>query len=346
AERDAQVTRAQVQGLLAASAARTRTRKRDGLLAVAALVAVFAGARAIDAQQSRPQPLTVRAPFTVVDDKNTPIVTISYAGKGSPRGVLAYSEEGAPTAQLTVTTTGDGMIALRRAGQNPFKGSVDENAVGLGIDDQGNGSIHLRNHSQTVVELGNDTAGNGMLRIADMAGKPIVKVQEKGADPRGLLVLNAQAQIVAQATADSTGAGSVKVLTPKGIAVGGLFASESGGGLALTGPSGGASAISLKVEPTGGKVRVFPAGGGSALAEITGESTGGAVTIYSPRGGPLGSMNAANGRGYFELNDAGGSKMVEASSQADGKGYVLVTPWTTSVSPGGDPSVLRGGKKK
>ena len=130
------------------------------------------------------------------------------------------------------------------------------------------------------------------------------------------------------------------------MAVGGLLASESGGGLALTGPSGGASAISLKVEPTGGKVRVFPAGGGSALAELTGEAAGGAVTIYSPRGGPLGSMNGTNGRGYLELNDAGGNKMVEASSQADGKGYVLVTPWTTAVTPEGDPSVLRGGKKK
>jgi hypothetical protein len=238
------------------------------------------------------------------------------------------------------------MIALRRAGQNPFQGNADENAVGIGIDDQGNGSIVLRNHTQAVVELGNDTAGNGRVRINDMAGKAIVKVQEKGADPRGLLVLNGQAQIAAQATSDSTGAGSVKVLTPKGVAVGGLLASESGGGLALTGPSGGASAVSLKVEPTGGKVRVFPAGGGSALAELAGEASGGAVTIYSPRGGPLGSMNAGNGRGYLELNDAGGNKMVEASSQADGKGYVLVTPWTTSVTPEGDPSVLRGGKKK
>ena len=93
-------------------------------------------------------------------------------------------------------------------------------------------------------------------------------------------------------------------------------------------------------------MRVFPAGGGSALAELTGEASGGAVTIYGPRGGPFGSMNGSNGRGYLELNDAGGSKMVEASSLVTGKGYVLVTPWTASVTPGGDPSVLRGGKKK
>ena len=200
AEREVQVTRAQVQALLRAGTARTRRWRRDGLLALAALVAVFAGARALDAQQARPQPLTVRAPFTVVDEHNTPIITVGAPAKGYPRGILLFSDAGHPTAQLTVNTTGDGMLALRRAGQNAFQGETDPNAVGLGIDDQGNGSLFLRNHSQTVVELGSDKAGNGMLRIADMAGKPIVKVQEKGADPRGLLVLNAQAQIAAQAT--------------------------------------------------------------------------------------------------------------------------------------------------
>ena len=182
--------------------------------------------------------------------------------------------------------------------------------------------------------------------LSDKAGTPIVKAQAKGTDPRGLLVLNAQGQIAVESTADSTGAGAVKVLTSKGIAVGGLLAGESGGEFALTGPAGGRSAISLKVDPTGGKVRVFPAGGGSAQAELTAEATGGAVTIYHPQGTPLGSMNAANGRGYLELNDAGGNKMVEASSQPDGKGYVLVTPWQVQVTPQGDPSVLRGGKKK
>jgi hypothetical protein len=346
AEREVEVTRAQVRTLLEANATRTRIRRRDGLLAVVALVAVFSVARSLDAQQTRPQPLTVRAPFTVVDDDNKPIIKVDYLAHGQPRGILGYSTYGNPSAQMTVNDTGDGLLVVRRAGQDPTKGMTGTNAVSIGIDKQGNGAIAVRNHDHLVAELGNDDAGNGTLVVYDMAGKAIVKAQEKGTSPRGLLVLNAQEQIAAQSTVDSTGAGVVKVLTSKGVGVGGLFASETGGGLALTGGAGGPSAISLKVESTGGKVRVFPAAGGSAMAELTAESTGGAVTIYHPRGAPLGSMNAANGRGYLELNDATGSKMVEASSQADGKGYVLVTPWQVSVTPQGDPSVLRGGKKK
>ena len=217
-------TRAQVQRLLQASAGGRHGWRRDGLLAVAALVAVFAGARALDAQQARAQPLTVRAPFTVVDDTNKSIITVGVPGKRF-RGMLVFSDEGYPSAQLTTTTEGDGLMVIRRNGQNAFKEeSVIRTPSGLASTSRGTEQSFCGTIVKAVVELGNDKAGNGMLRIADMAGKAIVKVQEKGADPRGLLVLNAQAQIVAQATSDSTGAGAVKVLTPKGVAVGGLLA--------------------------------------------------------------------------------------------------------------------------
>jgi len=52
-----------------------------------------------------------------------------------------------------------------------------------------------------------------------------------------------------------------------------------------------------------------------------------------------------DGRGLFFLNSAAGAHMVEAGSLASGKGYVLANPYTTSVDPHGDPSVLKGGGK-
>ena len=84
---------------------------------------------------------------------------------------------------------------------------------------------------------------------------------------------------------------------------------------------------------------------GTASTALTADALG-TNPIHDPIHTEPRSMNGSNGRGYLELNDAGGSKMVEAGSLATGKGYVLVTPWTASVTPGGDPSVLRGGKKK
>jgi hypothetical protein len=50
-------------------------------------------------------------------------------------------------------------------------------------------------------------------------------------------------------------------------------------------------------------------------------------------------------KGYMELNDSNGSKMVEAGMLDTHKGYVLASPYSPSVEPHGDPSVLKGGGK-
>ncbi|MEO7205732.1 MAG: hypothetical protein ABI145_02870 [Steroidobacteraceae bacterium] len=54
----------------------------------------------------------------------------------------------------------------------------------------------------------------------------------------------------------------------------------------------------------------------------------------------FGSKNA--GKGYLELSE-GGSIMVEAGALNSHKGYVLATPYRSSVDPRGNPSVLQGG---
>jgi hypothetical protein len=57
-------------------------------------------------------------------------------------------------------------------------------------------------------------------------------------------------------------------------------------------------------------------------------------------------LTSKDQKGILELTDASGTKMVEAGSLASGKGYVLVNPYHASVAPGGDPSVLMGGRGK
>ncbi len=49
-------------------------------------------------------------------------------------------------------------------------------------------------------------------------------------------------------------------------------------------------------------------------------------------------------KGYLELNE-GGTKMIEAGVLANHKGYVLASPFTSSVTPQGNPSILMGGGK-
>ena len=186
-----------------------------------------------------------------------------------------------------------------------------------------------------------------MLVVSDMAGKAFVKAQEKGTNPRGLLVLNAQGQIAAQSTVRLSGAGlvmalsesgkgaasmtaeatggSVQVTNPTGVGVGALLARE-GGRIALTGPAGGKTAVGLSVEASGGKVRVFPQEGGSAQAELTAEATGGAVTVYTTAGEAVGMLQTtSDGAGKLEI-DKGKQIYVEAGVLASGVGIVRVGP--------------------
>lgn len=79
---------------------------------------------------------------------------------------------------------------------------------------------------------------------------------------------------------------------------------------------------------------------GLSIASTVSVPTGGAVTGISTPALFLGTRKL---RGYLELNDESSNKMVEAGSLDDHKGYVLATPYRTSVDPRGNPSVLMGG---
>jgi hypothetical protein len=77
---------------------------------------------------------------------------------------------------------------------------------------------------------------------------------------------------------------------------------------------------------------------------LGGSSDGSFGLTFSGGSTPAGFLGAkADGKGYLELNDSSGLKMVEAGSLDKHKGYVLTTPYHASVTLGGDPSVLLGG---
>jgi hypothetical protein len=50
-----------------------------------------------------------------------------------------------------------------------------------------------------------------------------------------------------------------------------------------------------------------------------------------------------HGKSYMELNDSRESEMVESRNAETAVGYVLVTPYCSSVGINDDPSVLMGG---
>jgi hypothetical protein len=102
-----------------------------------------------------------------------------------------------------------------------------------------------------------------------------------------------------------------------------------------------------------GHVYVMTASG-NIFAGISSDATSAGLSIAStvtvPTGGtaigistPALFLGTRKLRGYLELNDESGNKMVEAGGLDEHKGYVLTTPYRASVDPRGNPSVLMGG---
>lgn len=88
----------------------------------------------------------------------------------------------------------------------------------------------------------------------------------------------------------------------------------------------------------------FYGDGGSVRSRLQKESIG----FYGDDGKSVLSLFGAKNRekGFLQLSDSNGDAMVEAGVLDSHKGYVLASPYQASVDPHGDPSVLRGGKKK
>jgi hypothetical protein len=155
--------------------------------------------------------------------------------------------------------------------------------------------------------------------VVDEDGKPIMRVTVKdGNFSRGVYVSDESGASVAHLGSTAAG-GRVYVGRPgKPVPEGYLGVIETGTQLKV-GSSGSNAALVLNPE------------------ELTFRSNGGSVLAL------FGTRNKS--KGYLELNDSSGSKMVEAGMLDNHKGYVLASPYRTSVDPQGDPSVLKGGGK-
>ena len=332
AEREVEKTRAQVRALQERERPPSRLR-RDGVLGLLGLMLMFAVTRGpiTEAQGKGPQVLTVKAPFRVMDASGTKVILNmdEFGAKGTS---LTIGDAKSAGVSIGIGPTGSGSVNVRTAAGKHGVAIRDYNNANMGV---GMGVYVFAPDGETI---------EGSLALGPTKkGRLVLGDAKSGAVDAGVDVFGANGKEMVRLTADQKG-GLMQVFNPAGVAVGGLLANASGGGLALTGPAGGPSAISLKVEKTGGTVRVFPQAGGSAQAELTAEPTGGAFTAYSASGKALAFFGSKEGKGQLELNDAAGVKMVAAGSLANHKGVVYASPWRPSSDVHGDPSVLKGGR--
>jgi hypothetical protein len=270
-------------------------------------------------------PLTVTAPFVVVDKQRKPIlrvdgdaregVDLTLGGAGSATiflntsphvAALAVTGDGLPDVRLVSSTSDAGVEVLKAGGSGNLNSSQAYRIAFLGQTDDAEDAT-------SVVMVNNPT------------GEPVAALSAKAAGGH-LQVADAGATFTGAELSVGADGGRLRVFDKAGTAVGGVFGSAKGGGIALTGPGGGFSAVSLGVNKAGGTVRVFAASGGPARAALEADAATGGVTAYDQQGNPAAILaSVTGGSGILQLLN-GGVTMVEAGTSTDGVGLVQAGP--------------------
>lgn len=290
--------------------ARTLQRAGAGLLVAAGAAGIALHVSRTEAQ-SPAEARRVTAPFEVVDEGGEIIFRVDEGG-------WTFFSGGAAVAGAAVDE-GKGALMVGHANRAG-------NFARLAFTDDGAAAVQLISASRVVASLEATKEKSAKLEIFAGGEEPMLALgiydDERAARVE---VRNAAGKTAAMISAGKSG-GAMRVFDTAGTPIGGLFARATGGGLALTGPGGGASAVSLSVGETGGKVQVASAGGGPFHAELGAYKSGGAVTLYTPGGEPAAHLYAREtGAGQLEIT-RDGAKLVEAGVTASGLGIVLTGP--------------------
>lgn len=279
-----------------------------------------------------------KAPFEVVDAAGTVILR---AGTNDNGPFLQVGREAGGEVYLGVGKSGAGGLLVSDARGNiglvlgQYRGgSMGVRVLGqdgatpqaeLTLDAAGQGRLSVGDTASGSVELGVGKSGTGFVSVDRADGSIGALVGQYRQAPLSFSILSEQDQPLATMYGDTLG-GSVRVMSPKGIPVGGLFSEEEGGGLVLTDPAGGSSVVDLGVRAGGGSVRVFSVGGSSTRAALEADTRTGGFTTFDDEGRPAAVLaTMPGGSGRLQLRN-GGETVVEGGTTTDGVGIVRAGP--------------------
>jgi hypothetical protein len=254
---------------------------------------------------SGPQILTVRAPFRVLDASGKTVMDVDVEKDNTPRLQVGNKTSG---AVMVGAPNGSGAVIVYRSG--------GQKGAGLGSY-QGSMGVHVFASDGEAIEgsLALDEEHRGQLQIGP-AEQGSVKI---GVGPSGA------GFVAVHRTTGKTGIGL------------GVFPNAPIGVYVLN-ADGQHIEASMTTGQEGGSLRLNT--NGKQAVQIDKSS----IVFYSDGGKPLSQFGTKDrGKGYMELNDSVGTKMVEAGMLKSGVGYVMATPWRSSVDINGNPSVLMGG---
>jgi hypothetical protein len=234
-----------------------------------------------------------------------------------------------------ISTEAQGAAAAGLTVKAPLQVVDASGKVLMKVDAPGGGAqLTVGDLDKGGTQFGVGRSGAGFMLLRRVDGKIGIVLGQLDQRPMSLGVFGDSGKELLTLGTGQKG-GSVKVMAASGTPVAALLAGDTGGGLALTGPSGGKSAVSLSVSSTGGNVRVFPQAGGSTQAELTaGPSGGGTVNVYNKGGEPVVWMEATSqDQGRLQVGRAG-QVYVEAAVLPSGVGMVVAGPQVGGAPPG------------
>jgi hypothetical protein len=291
-------------------------------------------------------PVRFRAPFEIVGKQGKILMSVK---EGAAGGVMELGQRGAGLVTLGVGDSGAGfMLITHKKGSDaiglggrqggPAGVSVISESDGsvqafLGLDDKNDGRVALGKSASGSVEIGIGRSGAGFTLLRDKSGALAASVGRLDNGAMAFTVHGAGEKPVASLTADPKLGGRTNVMNAQGLPVGGLLAQQSGGGLVLTGATGGDSLVDLGIGADGGgTMRVYGPGGGSPRASVVAEDNVGKVIAFNSSGEPVAALfSGTSGQGRLQLSK-GAQVIVEAGMTVDGVGVVRALP---GGGPGG-----------
>jgi hypothetical protein len=302
----------------------------SGLLACVGAMLLGAAPRILPVESQKPQPLTVRAPFKVVDEKGREVAAvdahgtigrglsifsdvnqIAFMGESDTKfgGLQVWHEDGTRIAML-----GDEAAAAERPGLRVFNRGSREVALVTISDDQGGAILATSEDGseQAQLKIKRDLAGFWFYQ----AGKLVLKLGRAEKQNIALTMNNGD-----------------DVVAGLGESVDG-----SGGSLLLNDPSGELRVRAGIARGQGGQVVVYGAGGeGSGQAGIATKGSVGSV-FAGPIEEPVAKMGQSentSGAGHLALAAPGGGMAMQAGYQknmglvvtyAEGKPAGILSP--------------------
>jgi hypothetical protein len=279
------------------------------------------------------------APLQVFDSRGRLVAAIEPSESG---GTFAIGGPEKGFATLGTGADGSGLVRLHGSNRKPSlslgsapglegrglfvmdgSGNRAEATLTIGANNRPRLGIGDRESGGVLVTLGD--GGSGVVSIRDQEGELGVVAGGTASVRMGVYALGARGAAGVSIYADKLG-GNVRVNSPQGVPVAGLFSEEEGGGVVLTGPAGGNSVVDLGVRDGGGSVRVFSVGGSPTRAALEADDKTGGVTVFAGDGKPAGSLlSRPGGSGYFQLL-YNGITMVDAGMNEDNVGVVRAGP--------------------